>query len=67
MCARHGVSTGHFKAELEALRDLVADALAVIDGSLIRVPDEARPLVRVVAATFDRYLDAGAGRHARAV
>ncbi|HEX6141693.1 MAG TPA: oxygen-independent coproporphyrinogen III oxidase [Geminicoccaceae bacterium] len=66
---RFGVDAGHFMPELDALAGLAADRIVVIGaGGRIRVPDEARPLVRVVAAVFDQYLDAaGAARHARAV
>lgn len=54
-------------ADEERLGTLVADGLLRRRGSLIEVPDEARPLVRAVASAFDAYLDPGAGRHARAV
>ena len=42
-----------------SIAQLERDGLLRRNGSLIEVPDEARPLIRVVAATFDRYLDAG--------
>ena len=42
-----------------SIADLERDGLLRRNGSLIEVPDEARPLVRVVAATFDQYLEAG--------
>lgn len=42
-----------------SVAELERDGLLRRNGSLIEVPDEARPLVRVVAAAFDEYLDAG--------
>jgi oxygen-independent coproporphyrinogen-3 oxidase len=58
--------------ELAALRQLEEDGLIDLDGAVLRVRPESRQLVRVVAAVFDRYLDAadrpdGAPRHAIAV
>lgn len=51
-------------AELERLRD---DGLLEFHGTRIKVRDEARPLVRSVAALFDAYLDPEGGRHSRAI
>ena len=56
-----------FRPELARLGALAADGLAVLDGPRVTVPEDARPLVRVVAAVFDRYLDPAAGRHSKAV
>lgn len=50
-----------------ALDSLVADGLAVREQEVIAVPNDARPLVRAVAAAFDQYLGKGPARHARAV
>lgn len=36
-------------------------------GTLVQVAEDCRPLLRIVAAAFDRYIDAGAERHAAAV
>ncbi len=49
---------------LARLRDL--GIVEVTDGR-IRVPDRCRPFLRLVAATFDRYLEAGTRRHAVAI
>jgi hypothetical protein len=38
-----------------------------LDQTRVILPEEARPLVRIVASVFDPYLRAGAARHARAV
>lgn len=63
----HGLDAGTFDADLEAMADLVADGVAVVEGRRIDVPEPARPLMRIVAARFDTYLSTGAGRHSRAV
>ncbi len=58
-------------AEIAALRQLEADGLVDLDGTAFRVRPESRPLVRVVASVFDRYLEAAdrpeTPRHAIAV
>lgn len=58
---------GDFTAELAASEPLAADGLLLRDGSRIALTPRGRPLVRTVAALFDRYLASGAGRHSRAV
>ena len=50
----------------DALTALQADGLITREGAVITVTEEARPLVRAVAAAFDAYLDEDAGRHSRA-
>ncbi|TPL37260.1 oxygen-independent coproporphyrinogen III oxidase [Mesorhizobium sp. B2-4-6] len=44
-----------------------AGQLLRLDGENFVVPEESRPLIRTVAAKFDRYLSNGAGRHSLAV
>lgn len=56
-----------FADALETLRPLLADGVVEQRGSWLRVLPEGRPLVRVVAAAFDRYLRPEVDRHARAV
>lgn len=46
---------------------LVSDGLAERDRHVIAMREEARPLVRVLAAAFDQYLGQGPARHSRAV
>jgi oxygen-independent coproporphyrinogen III oxidase len=67
LCVRHGWPSHLLQPELEALAPLVDDGVVEVDGLVIRVTARGRPLVRVVCAAFDAYLDAGAGRHSRAV
>ncbi|MDH3661572.1 MAG: oxygen-independent coproporphyrinogen III oxidase [Alphaproteobacteria bacterium] len=57
----------HFATELERLDLLAADGLVAHDGQTVRVPEAARPLIRIVAAVFDQYLAASEARHAVAV
>lgn len=50
-----------------ALDQLKANGLIRISGPVIEVTDDARPLVRAVAAAFDAYLGAARVTHAPAV
>jgi len=43
------------------------DQLLRIEGESFVVPEHNRPLVRAIAAKFDRYFQGGAGRHSLAV
>lgn len=65
--ARFGVDADRFESDLDRLQPLCADGVAVVDGRRVVVPEPARPLVRAVAAVFDRYLGRGPGRHAKAI
>ncbi|MGQ9370975.1 oxygen-independent coproporphyrinogen III oxidase [Azospirillum sp. ST 5-10] len=67
LAQRFGRDAGHFDGELAAMDDLAADGVVAVDGRRVRVPEAARPLMRIVAARFDTYLATGAGRHSRAV
>lgn len=53
-----------FGSELAALAPLIADGLAQLDGALLTVPVQARPVARLVAAAFDAYPQA---RHSLAI
>lgn len=66
-CRRHGRSADHFVGELARLRGLESDGLVEIAGSKLRIPEAARPLMRLVAAAFDTYLSTAPAAHARAV
>lgn len=67
LCAAHGARTEAVLAGAPGLAQLLTDGLARIEGNVIAVPGEARPLVRAVAAAFDQYLGQGPARHSRAV
>jgi oxygen-independent coproporphyrinogen III oxidase len=56
-----------FPAERARLAPLIADGIATLSGNTLRVTESGRAFARVVAAAFDAYLAAGAGRHSRAV
>lgn len=65
VCAQFGADPAAFQG-LSALDALAADGLIERHGSMIEVADDARPLVRSVAAAFDSYLGKGQARHSRA-
>ncbi len=67
MSRRRGRGPGAFAAELAALQAMQEDGFVDISGERIAVTREGRPLVRAVAAVFDRYLTSGTGRHSMAV
>ena len=50
-----------------AIADLMVDGVAHLDGTRLTIPEPARPLVRSVAALFDRHLDPEGGRHSKAI
>ncbi len=66
-CHAFGANTGLLDKELAALRPLIDDGLVEMRGYEVRVTERGRPLVRVVASIFDRYLTKGSGRHSLAV
>ena len=59
ICDRFGADSSGLLGAAGGLDRLEGEGLARRSGSVIEVTDAARPLVRVVAATFDQYLDAG--------
>ena len=59
--------TDHFASEIERIDELAADGIVERKGMIIKVPEPARPLVRIAAAVFDQYLAKSEARHARAV
>ena len=67
ICAARGASAENILKESPRLRDLVANGVAVLDGTSLAVAEDARFLVRSVAAAFDAHLGGSAMRHSRAV
>lgn len=60
-----------FATELARLVDMAVDGLVRVDGAVVTVPEDARSLMRAVAAVFDAYLPAPGmappARHSQAV
>ncbi|HVM84927.1 MAG TPA: oxygen-independent coproporphyrinogen III oxidase [Candidatus Binatia bacterium] len=56
-----------FAGERARLAPLIADGIATLAGQQLRISPEHLALARLVAACFDAYLNAGPGRHSRAV
>jgi len=56
-----------FAAEVKRLSAMVAEGVVEISGPRVRVSERGRPLMRTVAAVFDRYLETGKARHSRAI
>lgn len=54
--AQHGLPASCFQDSLGKLAPLAGDGLAMLDGDIIVIPEDAQPYVRVVAAAFDAYL-----------
>ncbi|MGE5721533.1 MAG: oxygen-independent coproporphyrinogen III oxidase [Sphingomonadales bacterium] len=68
LCGRFGADAeALLEAAEPALEPLIADGIARREGHLVSVPEDAQPLVRVLAAAFDQYLGQGPARHSRAV
>ena len=62
-----GYSSDHFKHELDSVQELVQDGLVTRNGDTLRMTAQGRPLVRAVAACFDRYLKKSEQKHSKAV
>ena len=67
VAARHDRNASDLRVERNALAQLEADGLVVIDGRRLTIPDEMRAGVRLVCAAFDSYLTQSPARHAAAV
>lgn len=67
ICREHGVKEDFFAAEEAKLQTLAADDICTLKNGVVTLPEEGRPLMRLVAATFDTYLQAGQKKHSRAV
>ncbi len=64
---RLGAGDVDFAPELARLAPLVEDGVVTVEGSRIVLSEAGRPLVRLVAAAFDTYLQSGKARHSKAV
>jgi oxygen-independent coproporphyrinogen-3 oxidase len=62
-----GLGPGWCDDELARLAKLAADGLVTIDDGRVTLTAAGRPLARVVASVFDRYLAASTARHSVAV
>lgn len=62
-----GLTDPAFDEEAARLETLVADGLLARDDDRFRLTEDGRPLMRAVAAVFDRYLSTAEGRHTRVV
>lgn len=67
LCQQYGIEPGHFDKEISDLAPLIADGIVQTTGSHVTMGSDARPFVRLVAATFDTYLEEGQQRHSKAV
>jgi len=67
VCARHGAPITGLTPALARLRTLADDGIVRLKGSRVEIPDDARLLVRSVAAAFDAYLLQSSRTYSRAV
>jgi len=67
VAAAHHSTADAFASELAAIDALAQAGFAERHGSVITVPDAARPLLRTVCAVFDAFLANDSGRYSRAV
>jgi len=62
-----GKTLADFPAEMTALAPLMAEGFVLREGNVLRVPQDARAAVRLVASVFDTYLANSKAVHAVAV
>lgn len=67
ICARHDKSAAALLQSASRLTALVEDGVVTLDGTHLRLADDAHFLVRSVASCFDTHMDAQAKLHSRAV
>lgn len=67
VASRFGVTVESCIADPERLAELERLGVLVREGHVLRVPGEYRPLLRVAATVFDRYLARSSAHHAVAV
>lgn len=63
VAAEHGFAGAALEEAFDSLRPLAAEGLVRLGGHSVEVPDDARPLLRSVAAAFDAYLPRATGQH----
>ncbi len=63
----HGAAEGWWVESFCALEEMQTDGLLTLSGGTVRMTPKGRPLVRIAAAAFDVYLQAGTARHSVAV
>ena len=62
-----GLGEEAFRAEWQRLSEFADDGICDLSGGRIAVTEQGRPLVRLVASVFDRYLTQGTAHHSKAV
>jgi oxygen-independent coproporphyrinogen-3 oxidase len=67
VAGRHRLQINDVLPEPRSLAPLVADGLAVLNGSRLRVTQTGRLFVRRVCALFDRYLQTSEARHSAVI
>lgn len=65
--ARFGEVVRPYVCEMRRAAALDEEGLVLLEDEALRVRDDARPFVRIVASWFDAYLDAGEARYSKAV
>ena len=67
LCKTHGVARKTLDDGMKRLGPLAEDGIIEVDNGRVTVTAEGRPFVRLVAASFDSYLNKGEKRHSKAV
>jgi len=67
VCGRFGADPDELLASAEGLDALSDDGIVRRERNVLTIADDARPLVRLLAAAFDQYLGQAPANHSRAV
>jgi oxygen-independent coproporphyrinogen-3 oxidase len=67
VCRAHNTCPDAFLNAIPKLRVLESDGVIRFEGTLLRITEDARFLVRSVASAFDAYLGTSGRTHSRAV
>lgn len=59
--------TENFEAEIQALKPLINDNIAALNGAVASATIIGRPFVRLIAACFDAYLQDSGAKHSRVI